>query len=101
MLTLLYCITQIYFIAGCIRQEERAGVWSLSKFFFSFAFMALEWLILYIPLAYIPALSHWHTPGIILASILFCLNFIWFILVCRRWPLPGRNTTGGSRRGTK
>jgi len=72
------------------RREQRAGLWSWSLFFFALSFAGLEWIILWVPLSHIPMGSRWYGFGITASVILALGNFVWFILICRRWPLPGR-----------
>jgi len=75
-----------------LRRERRAGRWSWSLFVFSLSFAGLEWLILWIPLRYLPMDSRWFGYGVAAAAILALGNFVWFILACRRWRLPDGRT---------
>jgi hypothetical protein len=68
-----------------IRQEERAGLWSWSKIFFSLGFGALECLLMIAPLFLIP--NPYRLPACIAAWVLAALYFVWLIIVMRRWNL--------------
>jgi hypothetical protein len=81
-------------VIGCgIRQDQRAGLWSWSKFFFAFAFAGLECVILMVPDTYIDPRSRYFVPVMITASVVAALNFIWFIVVMRQWRLPDGRTS--------
>jgi hypothetical protein len=84
---------QATIVINGIRQEERAGLWSWSKFFFSLAFAGLEWCVLWFPLRYVPMQSRWYAPAITGGALVFLGNFVWFIIVCRRWKLPDGRTS--------
>jgi hypothetical protein len=75
-----------------IRREERAGLWSWSLFVFSLTFAALEWCILWLPMRYLPMGSRWFGLGVAASAVLAIANFVWFILICRRWKLPDGRT---------
>jgi hypothetical protein len=84
---------QLVFIVAGIRREQKAGLWSWSEFVFIFGFAALE-----IVLVSVPAWTlNLHSPlmwWIIGAGwVIAALNFIWFIIVCRRWKLPDGRTS--------
>ncbi len=93
MAWLLVGLLQIYFIVSGIRQEEKAGQWSWSKFFFALAFAGLEACILIIPLNIMDTRSQYFTPVMITVGVIAALNFIWFIIACRRWRLPDGRTS--------
>jgi len=93
MAWLFIVLVQSYFIVSGIRQEERTGEWSWSKFFFALAFAGLECGILLIPLNLIDMRSRYFAPVMIGAGVIAALNFIWFIIVCRRWRLPNGRTS--------
>ena len=93
MLSLLYFALQILFVVQSIRQEEKAGVWSWSKFVFILGFALLEWLLLLAPYYVIPPHSRFFTRVLVACCITAALNFIWLILICRRWPLPDGRTS--------
>jgi hypothetical protein len=81
-------------VIGCgIRQEQRAGLWSWSKFFFALAFGILECIILMAPDTYIDPRNRYFVPVMITAAVVAALNFIWFIVVMRRWRLPDGRTS--------
>jgi hypothetical protein len=88
MAWLFVALVQVYFIYTGIRQEQSAGEWSWSKFFFAIAFAGLEFGIIVTPLYLIDPHSRYFLPVSITAGIVAALNFIWFIIVCRRWRLP-------------
>jgi hypothetical protein len=76
-----------------VRAEQRAGLWSWSKFAFALGFAALEWLIIMAPLRFIDVHSRYFVPGVVVAGIVAVLNFVWMIIICRRWKLPDGRTS--------
>jgi hypothetical protein len=93
---------QAIVIVSGIRQEQRAGLWSWSKFIFALAFAGLECVILMVPDTYIDLHSSYFAPVMIAASVVAALNFIWFIVVMRRWRLPdGRTSLQAYRDGQR
>jgi hypothetical protein len=61
----LVVIAQFIVIAAGIRDEERAGLWSWSKFFFAIGFAALECIVLIVPITYIHDVhSRYFIPGL-------------------------------------
>lgn len=84
---------QVAVIAGGIRNEQRAGLWSWSKFAFALGFGLLECAILIVPLTAINPHSRYFVPVVVTASIIAALNFIWMIIVARRWKLPDGRTS--------
>jgi hypothetical protein len=93
MLALLCFLLQLYYIVHGIRQEEKAGVWSWSKFVFVLGFALLEWLLLMAPYYVVPPHSRYFTPLLITCCSVAALNFIGLILICRRWRLPDGRTS--------
>ena len=93
MLALLYFVLQLGFIVHGVRQEQRAGLWSWSKFVFVCGFALLEWVLLMAPYYVLPPHSPHFTPVLIACCVLAALNFTWLILVCRRWRLPDGRTS--------
>jgi hypothetical protein len=90
---IFFIILQAVFIGAGIRNEERAGLWSWSKFGFALAFAALEVAILIGPIALMDKNSPRFMPVLITAWIVAALNFIWMIIVARRWKLPDGRTS--------
>ena len=87
-------ILQVITIGPGIRKEQRAGLWSWSKFFFALAFGALESTIVIAPIYYIHDVrNRYFLPVFIASWIVALLNFIWFIIVMRRWRLPDGRTS--------
>ena len=82
-------LLQIAVIILGIRQEQRAGRWSWSKFAFALAFGAMECIIIVGPTLLLDMRSSYFIPAISAAFLVAALNFIWMILVARRWKLPG------------
>lgn len=84
---------QIIFIAAGIRREQKSGLWSWSKFVFILGFAGLEVVLVSVPAWTLDP----HTPLIwwIIGAgwVIGALNFIWFIIVCRRWKLPDGRTS--------
>ena len=90
---ILFLVSQAVVIITGIRNEQRAGLWSWSKFVFALSFAALELMILLVPLNYIDLKSRWFVPVMSAASIIAALNFIWMVIVARRWKLPDGRTS--------
>jgi hypothetical protein len=90
---IVFVVIQIAVIVSGIRNEQRAGLWSWSKFVFAIGFAALELVILLVPLNYIDMKSRWFAPVMTSAGIVAALNFIWMIVVARRWKLPDGRTS--------
>lgn len=84
---------QVTLIASGIRDEQRAGQWSWSKFIFALAFGLLESCIIVVPFAYIDPHTRYFLPICVAACTFAVLNFIWFIIVMRRWRLPDGRTS--------
>jgi hypothetical protein len=93
MLWILVVLIQIVVIVSGIRREQRAGMWSWSKFVFAIGFAALECTILIVPLTRIDMKSRWFGPVVAVAGTVAALNFIWMIIVARRWKLPDGRTS--------
>jgi hypothetical protein len=88
-----FALIQTVVVISGIRREERAGLWSWSKFVFTLAFAALEAVILIAPIMSIGLESRWFVPVFSAAGVVAALNFIWFIIVARRWKLPDGRTS--------
>lgn len=89
----LVIVVQISVVITGIRNEQRAGLWSWSKFFFALGFAGLELIIVLVPLNYIDQKSRWFAPVMIAAGVIAVLNFVWMIIVARRWKLPDGRTS--------
>ena len=86
-------LVQIAVIALGIRQEQRSGIWSWSKFAFALAFGVLEGMIIVVPILCIDLHSRYFGPAFTAAGIVAALNFIWMIVVARRWKLSDGRTS--------
>lgn len=93
MLWIALAVCQIVVIASGIRQEQRAGLWSWSKFVFALAFGGLEVGILLAPIILMDLKSPRFLPVLGAAGVIAALNFIWMIIVARRWKLPDGRTS--------
>ena len=93
MAWILFAVLQITVIVSGIRQEQRAGMWSWSKFAFALGFAGLEVVILCGPIYYLDIKGPYFMPVFITAGVIAALNFIWMILVARRWRLPDGRTS--------
>ena len=89
----LFVVLQIVFIVTGIRNEERAGVWSWSKFAFALGFAALEVVIVTVPIFTMDLHGRYFLPVFAAAWFVAALNFIWMIIVARRWKLPDGRTS--------
>jgi hypothetical protein len=90
---IFFVILQVTVIVAGIRQEQRAGLWSWSKFVFALGFAALEILITFAPLYFFDLKDPRFMPAFIAAWVIAALNFIWMIIVARRWKLPDGRTS--------
>lgn len=84
---------QIVVIIAGIRNEQRAGMWSWSKFAFALGFGGLECAILIVPLTVMDVKSPYFIPVYSTCGAVAALNFIWMIIVARRWKLPDGRTS--------
>jgi hypothetical protein len=93
MIWILMLVLQVYFIVVGIRREEKAGLWSWSKFFFALGFAAVEVALVIVPVLTLDPDSRrfWWIVGA--AWLIAVLNLIWFIIACRRWKLPDGRTS--------
>lgn len=90
---ILFIVSQAVVIVSGIRKEQRAGLWSWSKFAFAIGFAVLELIIVLVPLSYVDMKSRWFVPVMGTAGAIAALNFIWMIIVARRWRLPDGRTS--------
>jgi hypothetical protein len=90
---ILFVFLQIAVIVAGIRNEQRAGLWSWSKFVFALGFAGLEVTILLVPLHYVDVKGPHFLPVMGAAGTVAALNFIWMIIVARRWKLPDGRTS--------
>ena len=93
MLWIVFAVCQIVIVVAGVRQEQRAGLWSWSKFVFALAFGSLEVGILLAPIFLMDIRSPRFLPVLGAAGIVAALNFIWIIIVARRWRLPDGRTS--------
>jgi hypothetical protein len=93
MTWLLLAISQTIFILAGVQRERRAGLWQWSKFAFALVFAALECILLLTPIFALDIKSPAFLPVFAAAGAVAALNFIWFIVVCRRWRLPDGRTS--------
>jgi hypothetical protein len=98
MIWILMLALQVGFIVVGIRREEKAGLWSWSKFVFALGFAAAEVALVITPVLTLDPNSRpfWWVAGA--GWLIAALNFIWFIIACRRWKLPdGRSALEAER----
>jgi hypothetical protein len=100
MAWIVFVILQSVFIVASIRSEQRAGLWSWSKFAFALGFAALEVTILIAPIHFMDIEGRWFYPVWSCAWVAAALNFIWMIIVARRWKLPDGRTSLQAYRDT-
>src|SRR5450432_3082954 len=93
MIFIAFAILQFLVIVAGVRQEQRAGLWSWSKFVFALAFGGLEVGILLAPIFLMDVKSPRFLPVFCAAGFVAALNFIWMIIVARRWKLPDGRTS--------
>ncbi len=90
---IVFVVLQGIMLLSGIRREERAGLWSWSKFVFALGFAALEVLIISAPLALMDLKNRYFWPLYIAGWVVAAANFVWFIIVARRWKLPDGRTS--------
>jgi hypothetical protein len=93
MIWLLALIAQVIFVVTGVRRERQAGQWIWSKFAFTLAFAALECALLITPIVTLDLRGRLFGPIFAVAGVIAALNFIWFIIACRRWRLPDGRTS--------
>jgi hypothetical protein len=74
-------VLQFVVVAAGIRNEQRAGLWSSSKFAFALGFGALECTILIVPVSVMDVRSRNFIPVYVACWFVAALNFIWMIIV--------------------
>jgi hypothetical protein len=84
---------QVGFIVVGIRREENAGLWSWSKFLFALGFAAVEVVLVTAPVLTLDPNRRWFWWIVGSGWLIAALNFIWFIIACRRWKLPDGRTS--------
>jgi uncharacterized membrane protein len=90
---ILFIVLQFIVVLSGIRQEQRAGMWSWSKFVFAIGFAVLEGVIVIAPIYYFDQKGPYFWPAFSIAWVIAALNFIWMIIVARRWKLPDGRTS--------
>jgi hypothetical protein len=93
MAWLLFGVLQIIVIAAGIRKEQRAGLWSWSKFAFAVGFGLLQCTILIAPVKLMGVTSPRFIPVFVACWVIAAINFVWMIVVARRWKLPDGRTS--------
>jgi hypothetical protein len=88
MIWILALALQVGFIVAGIRRDEQAGLWSWSKFFFALGFAAVEVALVIVPVITLDLHGRWYWWIAGAGWLIAVLNFIWFIIACRRWK-PG------------
>jgi hypothetical protein len=93
MFWILFLVLQIVLIVVGIRRDEQAGLWSWSKFAFAIGFAILEAVLAVAPIFALGLNDprFWWACGV--TWTIAVLNFIWFIVACRRWKLPDGRTS--------
>src|ERR1700733_5384907 len=93
MVWILMLVLQVGFIVVGIRREEKAGLWSWSKFVFALGFAAVEVAIITLPILTLDVNSRWFWWISGAGWLIAALNFIWSILAGLRWKLPDGRTS--------
>lgn len=93
MAWIVFIVLQFIVIYTGIRQEQRTGQWSWSKFAFAIGFALLEGVIVCAPIFYFDMKSPYFIPAFSVAWVIAALNFVWMIIVARRWKLPDGRTS--------
>lgn len=90
---ILIVLLQFLIVIRGIRSDQQAGLWSWSKFLFALGFGLLESTIVIVPITCIDPRSRYYVPIVTTAAVVAALNFIWMIIVARRWRLPDGRTS--------
>jgi hypothetical protein len=90
---ILFVVAQFIVIVSGIRQEQRAGIWSWSKFVFAIGFGLLQAGILLAPVIFFDVKSAMFIRVFIAAWVVAAINIVWMIIVARRWKLPDGRTS--------
>jgi len=90
---IVFVLLQGVIIWSGIRREQRAGLWSWSKFVFTIGFAGLEVLVVTAPILMMDLKNPHFWPVYSAAWIVAAGNFVWFIIVARRWKLPDGRTS--------
>jgi hypothetical protein len=98
MIWLLMFALQVGYIVLGIRREQQAGLWSWSKFAFALGFAAVEVVIGTVPVMTLDPHNRWFWWIVGAGWLIAALNFIWFIIACRRWKLPDGRTSLAAER---
>jgi hypothetical protein len=93
MTGLFFVVVQLVFI-GCIAHRlKRTGNWSWLLFFLTIAFLGLEVAIVLVPAFFLDYHTRYYLPVIITCGVIDALNFIWFLIIARRWKFPAAQTS--------
>jgi protein-S-isoprenylcysteine O-methyltransferase Ste14 len=87
---------QLTVFAFSFQQAKREGKWSWSLFFFVVAFICLDSCFLSFPVLFVDQHSRWFVPAILGGIAAALGNFVWLVVVCRRWKMPGKEQSAGS-----
>jgi hypothetical protein len=90
---ILVCVLQFIVIAAGIRNEQRTGMWSWSKFVFAIGFGVLECTIVITPIVVMDLHDRHFLAVYGTCWVIAALNFIWIIIVARRWKLADGRTS--------
>ena len=88
-----FAVLQFIVILSGIRREQSAGLWSWSKFVFAIGFALLEAGVVLSPLYFLGLKNRWFWWAFGAAWVVAVINFIWMIIVARRWKLPDGRTS--------
>jgi len=80
-------------IVSGIHREQRAGLWSWSKFAFTLGFAAVACALLLAPLVFLSLNSPYFWWAFGAAWVVVAALFVWFIVKCRSWKLPDGRTS--------
>lgn len=89
---IVFVVLQGVMVISGIRREERAGRWSWSGFVFALGFAALEGVLISAPLFLMDMNSRYFWPVYAAAWVVAAGNFVWFLIVMRRWKMKDGRT---------
>jgi len=90
---IVFILMYAYFAFAGFRRAKSTNQWSWSLFFFALAFAGVEVLIITLPIFSMNTDGRYFIAVYATAWVIALLNFIWFIMVCRRWRLPDGRTS--------
>ncbi len=90
---IVWVVFTVVIVVSGIRREQRAGLWSWSKFAFTLGFAAVACALLLSPVVFLNLSSPYFWPAFIAAWVVVAVLFVGFIIKARAWKLPDGRTS--------